>query len=74
MPKKNATEHLWELFKNEKYDEVIKGVDRFLNHKSDVLTKDALKLTGLSLFRKSQYREALSYFQDASKIKAEVND
>jgi len=74
MPKKNATEHLWELFKNEKYDEVIKGADRFLNHKSDVLTKDALKLTGLSLFRKSQYQEALLYFQDASKIEAEVND
>lgn len=74
MPKKNATEHLWELLQNEKYDEVIKGANRFLNHKSAVLSKDALKLTGLSLFRKSQYQEALPYFLDASKIEAEVND
>lgn len=65
---------LWELLQGEKYDEVILGAGKLLEHKHAQTTKDACKLIGLSLFRQGKYQEALPYFKRVTEYNPDVGD
>jgi tetratricopeptide (TPR) repeat protein len=73
-PELSATDKLWALLQQEKYDEVISGAEKSLKHKSKSISKDACKLMGMTLFRQAKYQEALPHFQKAAKYNPEVND
>lgn len=70
----NLTDHLWVMFHDGNYDEVIVEAQKFLSHKSCVIAKDAYNLTSMCFYRQNKYEEALFYFQKTVEFDATVND
>jgi len=74
QPDLRNTDKLWELLKNEKYEEVILQAKKLLKHKTEAIAKDANKLIGMAQFRQAKYQEALLHFLRATEYNPELND